>query len=67
VTRFERALQDHDVPAIAALVADDIVVFERTAAMSCGPCTFWPGCTSLELRAEGWKIVSLDWSIGKHE
>src|ERR1700716_2122988 len=29
VTRFERALLDHDVPAIAALVADDIVVFEN--------------------------------------
>ena len=29
VTRFERALQDHDVAAIAALVADDIVVFEN--------------------------------------
>jgi len=29
VIRFERALQDHDVPGIAALVADDIVVFEN--------------------------------------
>jgi hypothetical protein len=29
VTRFERALQDHDVPAVAVLVADDVVVFEN--------------------------------------
>jgi ketosteroid isomerase-like protein len=29
VIRFERALQDHDVPGIAALVANDIVVFEN--------------------------------------
>jgi hypothetical protein len=60
VTRFERALQDHDVPAIAALVADDIVVFEN------GRHVLW-SVYVLELRAEGWKIVSLDWSIGKHE
>jgi ketosteroid isomerase-like protein len=117
VTRFERALQDHDVPAIAALVADDIVVFENghrnvgwedfrdnhlvpemkepKHPMKATPVKFratpqmaWgytrtelfvdpkkPGTVShvlwsvyvLEPRPEGWKIVSLDWSIAKQK
>jgi len=117
VARFERALQDHDVPGIAALVADDIVVFEnghrnddwqdfrdnhlvpemsgprhpvkgtpvklratpqmawgytRTElfASSAKPRTVTHVLWSvyvLELRREGWKIVSLDWSIAKQK
>jgi ketosteroid isomerase-like protein len=117
VTRFERALQDHDVPAVAALVADDVVVFENghrndgwqdfrdnhlvpemkepKRPMKTAPVMFratpqmaWgytktelfvdpkkPGTVShvlwsvyvLELRPEGWKIVSLDWSIAKQK
>ena len=117
VARFERALQDRDVPAIAALVADDIVVFEnghrndgwqdfrdnhlvpemsgprhpvkgtpvklratpqmawgytRTElfASSAKPRTVTHVLWSvyvLELTREGWKIVSLDWSIAKQK
>lgn len=117
MARFERALQDHDVPGIAALVADDIVVFEnghrndgwqdfrdnhlvpemsgprhpvkgtpvklratpqmawgytRTElfASSAKPRTVTHVLWSvyvLELRREGWKIVSLDWSIAKQK
>jgi ketosteroid isomerase-like protein len=117
VTRFERALQDHDVPAIAALVADDIVVFENghrndgwqdfrdnhlvpemkgpkhpmkgaVVKLRATPQMAWaytrtelfadpekPRKVShvlwsvyvLEPRPEGWKILSLDWSIGKQK
>jgi ketosteroid isomerase-like protein len=117
VARFERALQDHDVSAIAALVVDDIVVFENghrndgwqdfrdhhlvpemqgprhpvkgtpvklraTPQMAWGytrtevfanlakPRTVTHVLWSvyvLELRRDGWKIVSLDWSIAKQE
>jgi ketosteroid isomerase-like protein len=115
VTRLERALQNHDVPGIAALVADDIVVFENghrndgwqdfrdnhlvpemkepkhpakstrvklraTPQMAWGYTrtelfanaskpqmvthVLWPVYV-LEPRQEGWRIVSLDWSIAK--
>lgn len=117
VTRFERALQDHDLPAIAALVADDVVVFENghrndgwqdfrdnhlapemkepghpmkttSVKVRATPQMAWsysrtelfadpkrPRKVShvlwsvyvLEPRPEGWKIVSLDWSIGKQK
>jgi ketosteroid isomerase-like protein len=117
VTRFERALEDRDVPAIAALVADDIVVFENghrndgwqdfrdnhlvpemkgpkhpvkatPPKLRATPQMAW-GYTRTELfanpakpravthilwsvyvlepRGEGWKIVSLDWSIAKQK
>jgi ketosteroid isomerase-like protein len=117
VTRFERALQDRDLPGITALVADDIVVFENgyrndgwqdfrdnhllpemkepkhpakgtSVKLRATPQMAWgytrtelfanPGKPDivthvlwsvyvLELRRQGWKIVSLDWSIAKHK
>ena len=117
VIRFERALQDRDLPGIAALVADDIVVFENghrndgwqdfrdnhlvpemkgpkhpvkgtPVKLRATPQMAW-GYTRtdlfanlakprtvthilwsvyvLEPRGEGWKIVSLDWSIAKQK
>ena len=115
IARFERALKDHDLPSIAALVADDIVVFENghrnegwkdfrdnhlapemeepshsqktgLVKVSASPQMAWgysrtevfgeasrPAKAThllwsvyiLEPRREGWRIVSLDWSIAK--
>ncbi len=59
VTRFEHALQEHDVVAIAALVADDVVVFENGHRND--------GWQDFHDNPGGWKIVSLDWSIAKQK
>ena len=117
ITRFERSLQDQDVPGIATLVAEDLVVFENghrndgwpdfrdnhlvpemkgpkhptkstpvkfraTPQMAWGytrtelfanagkPRTVTHVLWSmyvLELQRDGWKIVSLDWSIAKQQ